>query len=78
MGPHFRRGMEMEKRITDGIFRNSPLERVTEERRICKGNDKRLVNEVGRETEECLIKINESTLRGRELSELMPQRDLVG
>ena len=78
MGPHFRRGMEMEKRITDGIFRNSPLERVIEERGICKGNDKRLVKEVGRVTEECLIKIKESTLRGRELSELMPPRDLVG
>lgn len=40
----------MEKRTTDGILRNGLLESVTEERGRSKGNDKRVVKEVGRET----------------------------
>ena len=39
----------MEKGTTDGILRNGLLERVTEERGTSKGNDKRVVKEVGRE-----------------------------
>ena len=64
----------MEKGTTDGILRNGLLERVTEERGTSKGNDKRVVKEVGRETK-CLMKTKQSTLRGKEL-ELVPQRGL--
>lgn len=54
----------MEKRIIDGILRNSNLERVIKERRTHKRNDKRVIRELGRETEECIVDTEEIKREG--------------
>lgn len=46
----------MRKRITDGVLRNSNLGRVIEERGTHKGNDKRVIREMGRETEKSVLR----------------------
>lgn len=46
----------MRKRIIDGVLRNSNLGRVIEEWGIYKGNDKRVIREMGREIEKSVLR----------------------